>query len=166
MTERPRTALITGAAGFCGSYLGEFARQLRARGSKAELYSNVVGYSTGLLEAGGPALNGLHLAETFFPESQAAPVKTFVEEFQHQFPGVEPTRAAAQGYDGVTLLEPWLGSSRDQVRQNLRALGSTKPPYAGASGSLSPGAMPTELPVYLLEIQDGRHELVKDPVGK
>ncbi|MGE0494172.1 MAG: ABC transporter substrate-binding protein [Vulcanimicrobiota bacterium] len=149
-----------------GSYLGEFARQLRRSGSQAELYSNVVGYSAGLLEAGGDALDGLRLAETFFPESQAAPVKAFVEEFQGQFPGVEPTRAAAQGYDGVTLLEPWLGHSRDQIRHNLRALGSTQPAYIGASGYLSPGKMPAELPVYLLEIRNGRHQLVEDPVRK
>ncbi len=144
-----------------GSYLGEFAVQLRAAGSQAALYSNVSGYAEGLRKAGGPALEGLRLSETFFPGSDRPEVKAFVHGFRQLFPGVEPGRSAAQAYDAVRLVVSG-PRGREQLRGYLSELGADLPPYPGVSARLSTGRIPAELPVYLLEVSSGREELLRE----
>ncbi len=142
-----------------GSYLGEFAVQLRAAGSQAALYSNVSGYTEGLRKAGGPALEGLRLSETFFPGSEQ--VKAFEQGFRKLFPGVEPGRSSAQAYDAVQLVVNG-PPARESLRQHLSQLGVSLPAYPGISAPLSTGRIPKELPVYLLEVSSGHEQLLRE----
>lgn len=135
-----------------GSYLGEFAVQLRAAGSQAALYSNVSGYEEGLHQAGGPALEGMRLSETFYAGSKDA--GDFVQAFHQLFPDVQPGRAAAQAYDAVMLVQ---AGDRLELRRKLQQLES----YPGVSGSISTARLPDHLPVYLMEVRSGHEVLLR-----
>lgn len=135
-----------------GSYLGEFAVQLRAAGSQAALYSNVSGYEEGLHQAGGPALDGLRLSETFYAGSEDS--RAFVQAFQQLFPGVQPSRSSAQAYDAVRLVQ---GTEREELHRKLQALEG----YPGVSGAISTARLPEHLPVYLMEVRDGHEALLR-----
>ncbi len=132
---------------------------MRRWGSQAALYSNVSGYTEGLRKAGGPALEGLRLSETFFPGSEQ--VKAFEQGFRKLFPGVEPGRSSAQAYDAVQLVVNG-PPARESLRQHLSQLGVSLPAYPGISAPLSTGRIPKELPVYLLEVSSGHEQLLRE----
>jgi ABC-type branched-subunit amino acid transport system substrate-binding protein len=144
-----------------GSYLGEFAEELRAGGSRAALYSNVAGFDEGLHRAGGKALEGLRLSESFSPQADRPEVRDFVAGFRELFPETEPGRSAAQAYDAVRLVsqEPL---DRQALCERLQRLGTELPAYPGVSGAVSTGQMPTAVRVYLMEVRSGREELLRE----
>ncbi len=143
-----------------GSYLGEFAVELRRAGSQAALYSNVAGYDEGLHRAGGQALEGLRLSESFTPRAERPEVRSFVTRFEELFPGCEPGRSAAQAFDAVRLAsEP---RDRAGLRERWQHLGRDLPAYPGVSGAVSTGRMPENVRVYLMEVRSGREELLRE----
>ncbi len=105
-------------------------------------------------EDGGENISGVLFADTFFPGSERAGTKEFVERFQKTF-GTTPGSQEAEAYDAALLARRVLESgalTRADVHQELRYPG----PMEGAAGELTTGPSGFERRLFLLRVFDGK----------
>jgi branched-chain amino acid transport system substrate-binding protein len=92
-----------------------------------------------LIEAAGPAADSLYLT-TFWVADTTIPIqREFIRRYRLDT-GREPTAFEAMRYDAVMVLAEAIrevGPDRTAVRDWLRSLGGSRPPYQGVTGDIS-----------------------------
>ncbi len=108
-----------------------------------------------LTRLAGPNLEGALLADSFCPESAAAPVTAFVAASRAAY-GSEPTSLEALGFDAANLLLRAMARPAVRDREALRralAAGSAEPGVTGVVHFAPDGK--TDTPLCLLQVQGG-----------
>ena len=101
-----------------------FAQQVRKANFNVTLCGTGALYSSELLKLGGPAVEGLYLTVSFFPEDPNPNVQEFVKSYEAKY-GKLPTQFAAQAYDAANLIIEALkqgATDRKTLRDKLAAI--------------------------------------------
>jgi branched-chain amino acid transport system substrate-binding protein len=110
-------------------------QQIRQLNIQAKIYSASPFNEPKLLELAGPAAEGVLLSTTFAPDSPAAHVKAFVQEYTTRFKQA-PTQFAAQAFDATGIMleaikRAGASATRAQIRDQLAATAN----YPGVTGA-------------------------------
>lgn len=101
-----------------------FAQQVKKANMNVALCGTGALYAADLIKLGGPAVEGLYLTVSFYPENPAPQVQDFVKGYQAKF-NKAPTQFAAQAYDAANLIIEALkkgATDRKTLRDNLAAI--------------------------------------------
>ena len=92
-------------------------------------------------------------------------MKAFMAAFRRKFGDLTPPYAVANTYDAFLAVRDALQSSdsREGVREFLAASGLSRPPFNGISGRFAFGKRLDARPLWLIEVREGRFQLVGPP---
>lgn len=141
-----------------------FARALRAAGLDLPLCAQTIPFAPDLVDLGGAAVDGLIMPAGFHPDQDTAGVRSFVTPFRATFGDVTPTHLAANTYDAFNAALEALqrASTREGVREFLRASGTRSPPFSGVTGPYATGRCLDARPVRMVEVRAGRYRLLEE----
>lgn len=145
-----------------GNVVGRFARRLRGTGADVPIATIAVANSQALVEAGGPAAEGILLSSHFHRELDYPEAARFLEDFQTLFGHLRVSHREANAYDSLALAMAALrdaGPDRQAVRDYLYSIGRTRPSFQGVSGEFAPGLRLERRKVFILEVRNGVYEL-------
>jgi branched-chain amino acid transport system substrate-binding protein len=144
---------------------GSIARIMRERGvPRAVVAGDGALVLPELSRAAGPAADSLYAVAFWMPDAPDSLARAFVERYR-RVAGELPQSADAMSHDALMLVADAVravGPSRAVVRQYLRDLGVTRPPYRGVTGPISfgPGARPR---LVMARLVDGQPRRVAGP---
>ena len=114
------------------SLYSPLARQYREMDPKIILLGGAAAFSKQLIDLAGPAVEGLFMSVSFFPQSDDPETKYFVDEFTKRY-SMEPSSLAAQAYDSIGILCEAVKNAgtldRDKIRDAVNTID-----YPGVTG--------------------------------
>lgn len=143
-----------------------FTRQLRQRRLALPLATQVVAFSSSIILEGGKDVDGLLTSTYFHPDASDAKIREFSDQFGRLFGTLRPSHREAYAYDSLKLITGGIekvGFNRAALTNYFREIGNQRPAYPGVSGEFAPGRRIDKRTPYLVQIRDGRYELLKDP---
>lgn len=135
---RPDAVVIAGRAGEAAKIartLHQAAPSIRVVAGDGALVVPI------LTDLAGPALDSMYAVAFWLPDAPDSLSQAFVARFR-RLVGREPAPHEAMARDAVMLLAEAVraaGADRDAVRQYLRELGESRPPYRGVTGAIEFG---------------------------
>jgi ABC-type branched-subunit amino acid transport system substrate-binding protein len=121
---------------------GSIARVMRERGvPRAVVAGDGALVLPQLTRAAGPAADSLYAVAFWMPDAPDSLSRAFVEHYR-RVAGEPPQSADAMSHDALMLIADAVrvvGPSPAAIRQYLRELGASRPPYRGVTGPISFG---------------------------
>ena len=140
-------------------------RQMRALGIRLPVATETVVWNDNPLLDDGADTEGLLSSTYFHPESPSPKVQAFVERFSTTFGHLRPSHREALAYDSLMVVARGIqevGYERAALRSYLHELGRSRPPYdEGVSGPFAPSVRLDKRSAQLVEIRNGKFQLVK-----
>lgn len=158
-----------------GTVLAHFALALRNDGQTIPIASQVAPFTKDLVAIGKDSVEGLLLSGYFHYNANLPKVRAYSQRFRSSFGDIVPSHLDASAYDACTIVFDALkngAATRQQVRDYLASIGAKHdtnskalPVYDGVTGKFAL-ARPLDMrTVYLIEIRQGRYELVATEPG-
>lgn len=154
-----------------GTPLAMFSKELRRRGIRIPIASQVAPFTKDLVAVGGNDVEGLILSGYFHSDSSDPLAKEYSKSFRALFGGLSPSHLDATAYDAANIIFSAYKDgvkSRDDMRRYLSSIGAdtkddpqARPCWRGATGTFSLARMLDIRDVYLIEIKGGRYDLIK-----
>lgn len=143
-----------------------FTKQLRQRRLELPLATQVVAFSSSIILEGGKDVDGLLTSTYFHPDASDVKIRDFADQFERLFGTLRPSHREAYAYDSLKLIATGIekvGFNRAALTTYFREVGNQRPAYPGVSGDFAPGRRIDKRTPYLVQIRDGRYELLKNP---
>ncbi len=145
-----------------------FCETLKRMNVPALVAAQTPGYTESIFRNGSEGVDGLYLSTYYVPEGGTPENAKFVREFRQTFGGRSPSHREAQAYDSLELAieaVDTVGPNREKVLEYLEALGTSKPPYQGVSGTFAPSKNLDLRPPHILRVEKGSYRLLDRPGG-
>lgn len=160
-----------------GTVLAHFAKDLHREGLELPIASQIAPFTKDLVEAGGKDVEGVVTSGYFHTDSPREAVRTYSRKFAGWFE-LSPSHLDATAYDCCKIIFDAYKSgvkTREEMCNYLGSIGENpqvpgaRPNYKGVTGEFSLARRLDMREVYLIEIRNGRYELLsksEDKKGK
>jgi branched-chain amino acid transport system substrate-binding protein len=136
-------------------------RQARDFGLKQTISAASSNYSPKFIELGGPAVNGVFLMSSFFPDEPRPEVQQFVSRYRTQY-GADPDQFNAIAYDTMVLFSELckqFGATREGIHDGLAKIRDVPSViYGRATFNTATRRVPNPVYKYLM-VKDGAFAL-------
>lgn len=142
---------------------GSLIRAIRESGIDVPVLGGDAMSSPGLIQVGGPAVEGTVVAASFSPQDPRPEVQKFAASFQRRFGGA-PDPGSALGYDAVHLLAHAMNTAKSTDPQRVAETLHTMPAWGGVTGpfAFSPSGNLMERQMVKVVVRSGDFHFLGD----